>query len=336
MRYNLQSVVAVILACSSAVWALEFGGAAPGPASPRGGGIDKGPAAAAAIFGELPKDCVVHAVGTYAGTTRVDGVELDRSGHQVMQAEVVVNLPDRPVVLVLTAYDPTVWRVGRTARTRLVGVVVSGYHGQALVGIDKQTPHAISSYEKKGGPFRYFLAYEASPRLLAMNDAVKQLVGREIDHFENKPVGGVFHVGERPENATDVIYSDDLKVADYDDAPKAAAGQPAPLPAGQKGLDQLVLEGKLRLATPADIDAWLDKASEKYKRFNADLRISSIMRVGRTYVVLDAVTLPDGLFGAHRADFIIPDGVAFPTGERGHSGFYRMDGTAEGPQARRE
>jgi len=149
MRYNVQSVVAVILAWSSAVWAQDLGGAPPvPPIGPRGGRIDQGPAGV--LFGELPKDCVVQAVGTYAGTTKVENIELDRSGHQVMQAEVVVNVPDRPVVLVLTAYDPTVWRVGRTARTQLVGVVVSGYCGQALIGIDKQTPLEISSNAKKG------------------------------------------------------------------------------------------------------------------------------------------------------------------------------------------
>lgn len=334
MRYGLQLVVAVILAFSSMVLTFGARGAAPiPPIDAREGGIGRGPAAAT-LFGELPENCAVYAVGTYAGTTKLDGVDLDRSGHQVTQAEVVVNVPDRPVVLVLTAYDPTVWRVGWTAKTRLVGVVVSGYHGQALIGIDKQTPRVISSYRKKGS-FDYFLAHDASPRLLAMNDTVKRLVGREIDRFENKPTGGVFYVGERPNDATEVIYSDDLKVADYDDAPKVAPGQPKPLPAGEKGLAQLVLEGKLRLATRADINAWIDKASEKYKRFNPDLRVESYMEFGHTFVVRGAVTLPEGLVGAHSAAFIIPDGVAFPGGPRGHSNFYRMDGTLEGPLAGR-
>jgi hypothetical protein len=294
-----------------------------------------------AVFGELPKDCAVQAIGIYHGTADVKDVQLDRSGHQVRQAEVVVNAPDHPVVLVLTAYDPTVWRVGRTEKTRLVGVVVSGYHGQALIGIEKTTPHVVMSKETSSAfaDGRAFYAYNASPELLAMNDAVKQLVGREIDHFENRLLGGAFRVGARVE-PKQVIYSNDLKVSDFAAPPKqeaaAAAGIPE-LPAGQKGLDDLVAEGSLRAATNADVAAWVDKASEPYKRFNGELRVEAPpqMQHGRAYVVLkNDVTLPDGLFGAHSRAFIIPDGVADPKGSIGHCTFYRMNGTEDSVRTR--
>ena len=291
--------------------------------TPEGQIVVEGPAG---LLGKLPPGVVVHAVGTYRGPTDLPDVQLDQSGNRVGRAEVVVNVPEKPVVLVLTAYDPTVWRVGRTPQTKIAGVIVSGYHAQALVGVDKNTPHAISTYENKGN-FRYFYAYKASPELLRMNDTVKRLVGREIERFVNRPVRGVFYVGDPPPEGAPVSHSDDLRVENFVDKKQR--------PAGQKGLEQLVQQGALRAATPADIEAWVDKASEKYKRFNPDLRLEDHrMRVGRTFVVLKELTLPDGLFGAHSRAFIVPDGIPIPGGPAGHNEFYLMDGTSKGPGSR--
>jgi hypothetical protein len=276
------------------------------------------------LLGTLPEDFTVYAVGTYRGTTPVD-IQLDDSAHAVTQVDVVVNKPKQSVVLVLTAYDPVVWRVGRTKKTKIVGILVSGYHGQALIGVKKKTPHAISSYEEKG-PFSYFYASDASGRLLEMNDTVKRLVGRDIEHLFNKPTSGVFYVGKQPAKKKAVLYSDDLTIKDYVKPDRPLAGQPA--------LNALVKHEKLRLATKADIAAWTEAASKKYKRFNSQFRVSTRMRVGRTYVVLKKLTLPNGLFGSHSRAFIIPDDVPFPAGPRCHNTFYKMDGTATGPGSR--
>jgi hypothetical protein len=283
------------------------------------------PSPAARPFLVLPADFDVYAVGTYSGTRKLD-IQLGKSGHQVTQVEVVVNQEERPVVLVLTAYDPVVWRVGRTPQTTIAAVLVSGYHPQALLGIEKTIPFAISTGEDRG-PFPYFFAHRAGADLLRMNEAVRAMTGREIKRFVNQPSDdGVFHVGAAPRDSTRVIYSDDLALKDY--------VNPVQVLAGQKGLDQLVTSGKLRPATQDDIEAWLDKASNKYKRFNPSLRVEHRMRAGRTYVVLDRVTLPDGLYGAHSRSFIIPNGVPMPDGPKGHNDFYLMDGTATGPGAR--
>lgn len=272
------------------------------------------------VLGELPDEFRVYAIGTYKGTLPLD-IQLDDSGHTVTQVDVLVNKTDKPVVLVLTAYDPVVWRVGRTKNTKIAGVLVSGYHGQALIGIDKNTPHAISSHEEKGD-FPYFYASRASRRLSQMNGTVKQLVGREIDQFDNKPTNGVFYIGNRP-NVANVIFSKDLKIDGYIKPDRPLAGQPA--------LAKLVQQKKLRLATKADIAAWVTKVSEKYQRFNPKIRFETHMQVGRTYVVLGKLTLPDGLYGGHSRDFIIPDEVPFPSGPRCHNSFYKMDGTSIGP-----
>ncbi|MHC4597507.1 MAG: hypothetical protein ACYS47_00730 [Planctomycetota bacterium] len=274
------------------------------------------------VLGTLPRDFTVHAVGTYAGAVPVN-VRLDDSGHETKQIEVVVNKPKETVLLVLTAYEPVVWRVGRTRETKIAGILVSGYHGQALIGVDKKTPHALSSYEN-GGSFEYFFADGACPELLQMDKAIHRLVGREIHRFHYRPRKGVFTIGKSPASEEEVLYSSDLAIQDY------AIRHPKAV--GQRGLNRLVAEGKLRLATQEDIEAWVDKASEKYKRFNPDLSVEASMRVGTTYVVLEKLTLPNGLYGAHSRDFIIPVGMDFPDGPRCHNSFFRMDGSVVGPK----
>jgi hypothetical protein len=285
--------------------------------------VSQARAADTAILGKLPEDFVVYAVGTYGGTRMIDA-QIDKSGHEAGQVDVVVNVPDRPVLLVLTAYDPVVWRVGRTPESKVVGVIASGYHTQLVGGIDKDTPRAISTYESPG-KFDFFYASGASPELLEMNERVKELTGKEIERFIHKPQGPaqerVFYVGEPPKEAAKLVYQDEVDLAPFKDPNRPAAGQ--------RGIDQLIAAGKLRRATQEDIEGWVEKASEKYKRLSPDLKVDHHMRAFRTYVVLKPLELPDGMYGAHSAAFIVPQGVEMPTGPVGHNEFYLMDGTKQ-------
>ncbi|TNF56120.1 MAG: DUF2339 domain-containing protein, partial [Burkholderiales bacterium] len=80
----------------------------------------------------LPTDFLLLAGGAYQG--RKLGFQIDSSGHEATGFDVVVNQPGRPVVLVLGAYEPSVWQIRRNAGTRIVGVFVTGYHRQAVAG----------------------------------------------------------------------------------------------------------------------------------------------------------------------------------------------------------
>ena len=305
------------------------------------------------VFEKLPSNFSVYAVGTYKGTTPVD-VQLDDSGHTVTQATVFVNKPNQSVVLVLSAYDPVLWRVEHTKDTKIAGILVSGYHGQALVGVDEKIPVAISSHQERG-EIPYFYATGASEKLISMNNIVKKIVGQEIDQFYNKPTRGKFYIGDEPKqfelDGERIVFSDKLKTGKALETSQtltsqsttvmlAAQNKPqlvkkidrvaklAKSSVSQLALDELVTQKKLRLATSDDITAWVEKASKKYARFNPDLRVETTMQVGRTYVVLEQVELPNGLFGAHSRNFIIPNDVPFPTGPRCHNRFFKMDGTA--------
>lgn len=112
----------------------------------------------------LPADAVVYAAGAYAG--RKAGFQIDQSGHEATRIDVAVNSPGRPVALMLGAYEPTVWHIGWSPGTRILAVLVSGYHRQAVAGLPPAVPLLNSSYDNRG-PCGYF--YVAESRLAELN-----------------------------------------------------------------------------------------------------------------------------------------------------------------------
>jgi hypothetical protein len=249
-------------------------------------------------------------------------VQLDRSGNEVRQAEVVVNEPDRPVLLVLSAYDPVVWNVGVTEGTQVLGVVCSGYHGQAVIGIDEDVPLALATYENNEGGFEHFRVFTAEPGLLRLDDRIAALAGRGLEHLTIAPsASGIFEVGLPLGEGEEVRYSGERSLNDYliQDL----------LPAGQYGLDLLEEAGAIRKATMADIDAWIDQESAPFQELAPGIRINSHLAPGFTYVVLEAFEFPAGLFGAHSRTFLVPEGVPAPTGDPGHSTVLQLEAPLE-------
>jgi hypothetical protein len=69
-------------------------------------------------------DRELHVIGVYEGDQHVDGV-----------VEVHVPRRDRPVVLALSAYQPTIWRIDSSAK--LDAVYLYGYETQRIEGVSK-------------------------------------------------------------------------------------------------------------------------------------------------------------------------------------------------------
>jgi hypothetical protein len=74
-----------------------------------------------------PGDTELHVIGVYEGDQHVDGV-----------IDVHVPTRARPVVLALTAYQPTIWRIDATAK--LAAIYLYGYEKQRLTGVPKGVP----------------------------------------------------------------------------------------------------------------------------------------------------------------------------------------------------
>ncbi len=284
------------------------------------------PAINSCEINNLPKNFTVQAVGVYEGSVDTD-INIDPKGNETKAADVTINRPNENVLLVLMAYDPVVWRVKRTKKTNVVGVLVGGYHPQAVFGIERSVPLYISTHIGRNDCGGYFFAYKADARLDKANAVVKSITGREIDHLWANYTGREIYIGPAP-SKDDIVSSDDYSVEDYTSE--------SLIPSGKKGINRLIKLGKLRRATDADISAWVDKASEKYQKYNKTLKVKEPLGPQGVYVVLNQMTFPSGLYGANSVSFILPVGIPFPSGSPGHSAVYSMEsGLCQGPICQR-
>lgn len=262
-----------------------------------------------------PGEAEVIAVGRYRGLS-AESIQLGESGNKTRSSTVVVNRPDKAIVLVLMAYDPTWWKVALTPGTRLKGVILAGYHTQAITGISRNVPLIKAVYEEKG-TCPYFYAYKAGRELDQALKRIETITGQSPAALVTEPDGGRFVIGSPSFDESRLIWSEDYTIEDF----PVKLG----LPAGRSGIDYLVREGKLRPATRADIEQWVESAGTKYRKLNPSLKVSHYMSLGSTYVVLGPVTLPTGLYGGHSVSLLIPEGVPKPKDPGSHNGYYYLE-----------
>jgi len=263
---------------------------------------------------KLPSEFSVFAAGAYSG--RQVAFQIDQSGHQATQIDVAVNSPRKPVVLMLGAYEPTIWNIGWSRQTQILAVLTSGYHRQAIAGLGKGTPLLVSSYDNRG-PCGYF--YVASDNLAPLNPLAQRVFGRRVDMVFPAKHGKVV-VGEPIPEGTDLLTSAET-------TPESFLDKTAPI-AGPAGLEDAVRKGLLRRATAADMEAWSDAvAKNSPQRDLPPIAGQGIPKPPKppmfnAYVVLKPFTYPAGLYGGNLATFLIPQGVPVPKGNPGHSAVY--------------
>lgn len=254
----------------------------------------------------------VFAAGAYAGSEL--GFQIDQSGSDAGRIDVAVNQPDIPVVLMLGSYDPTVWQIGWTEGTRLLAVLVSGYHRQVVTGLPRDTPLIVSTYDNKG-PCGHF--YVTAEKASTLNPIARRVVGRPVDMVYPAQAGRVVvgkPLGAGMELVTDAsaVAAASFRIADSEAA-------------GEAGLAYAVSQGWLRKADQSDADAWL---AAKHAQPQADVppiaggRTAGRISMHNGYVALRAFKFPEGLYGAHSATIFVPKGVPRPTGNPGHSTIY--------------
>jgi len=280
----------------------------------------------------LPKNFAVFAAGNYSG--QPINFQIDQSGHQATQMNVTVNVPLKPVVLMLGAYEPTIWNIRWTSATRILAVLVSGYHRQAVAGLHASVPILNSSSDNKG-PCSYF--YVSEKELEKLNPIARQLFGRPVDlvYFAKR---GDIMIGEP-------VSSNVKLVTSSANPPESFYDKTAPL-AGQAGLLDALQKGLLRKATEADADAWVRALMAKAPKRDepsisgqgprkpprptvnatactfSTVKSNSCKQENHSYVVLKQFTYPAGLYGAHSVTFFILKGVPKPKGNPGHSTVY--------------
>ena len=261
----------------------------------------------------LPANAVILATGAYSG--RRIAYQIDQSGHAAGQIDVSVNYPGKPVVLMLGAYDPTIWNIKRSPSTRIVAVYAAGYHRQAIAGVDQNVPQLVSTYDNRG---RCGYFYATADKLTELNPNARKVFGRAVDAFYPVDNAAVL-IGEPLPPGMRMIGSATTAETYHDtSAPRA----------GQAGLDHAVQTGVLRKATAADGEAWFAMLDKNATLSNVPpIAGGSKPRKKRlsmfnAYVVLKPFAYPAGLYGGNSATFLIPKQVPRPTGNPGHSAVY--------------
>ena len=266
---------------------------------------------------DVHSDTIVYAGGAYSG--RKINFQIDQSGHQATQFEVIVNSPEKPVALILGAYEPSVWNIAWTQGTQISAVVATGYHRQAVAGLPRDTPIIISTYDNRG-PCGYMYITE------------KNL--RKINPFSNKVFGKDVALVHYASNGNlvfgDQINSNDKFFTSKDNPPELFFDKSAPL-AGKAGLDDLVRKGLIRKATSQDSERWAQMKAEMHKEELPPVASGTSsaafkpMRVHNGYVILKQIKIPSGLYGGHSATFFLKKGVPYPEGTLGHSTLYNFN-----------
>lgn len=269
----------------------------------------------------IPADTIVIAAGQYSG--RKLDFQIDQSGHAATRFDVKVHA-DRPVALLLGAYEPAIWSISWTGGTRIVAVFATGYHRQVLAGLAPDTPVITSDHEGQGACGSNHVDEEGG--LGWLNPTARIAFGRAVHRVYTKADQGVFRIAESARPKTAYASSPERPPASYRDRGAALAGTP--------GLDDAVKRGLIRPATPADIEMVrvhyralaaaspqgvdIPPVAGKAPGAPPPLRIPRLS-LHRGYVVLKPFVFPAGLYGAHSASFIVPRGVAAPGGKPGHS-----------------
>ncbi|MDR0736827.1 MAG: hypothetical protein LBF51_08395 [Zoogloeaceae bacterium] len=260
---------------------------------------------------KLPADFTVFAAGAYSG--KKISFQIDQSGHEGTQIDVAVNHPGKPVVLMLGAYEPTIWNIGWSAETKILAVFVSGYHRQAVAGLEKSVPQLNSSYDNKGACGYFYVTIDNLSRL---NPIARRMFGQPVDMVFPAEKGRVV-VGDPLQAETRLVTSSQT-------TPESFHDKSAPI-AGPAGLEDAVRKGLLRKATSADAETWADAVIQN----SAQCDIPPVAGTGipkprapsfhNAYVVLKSFTYPAGLYGGNSATFLIPKGTPKPGGNPGHS-----------------
>jgi uncharacterized protein len=259
---------------------------------------------------QLPPAFTVLAAGGYAGTPL--DFQIDQSGHGATRIDVTVHHPQQPVVLILGAYEPTIWSVLHSRETRLAAVVVSGYHRQIIQGVS-DVPSLNSTWDNRSKC--EVIYYGTKDSLRTINTLARQLVAKDVDTVYPVTDGKVT-VGSAPPTDAELVSTPLRPVTSAFDAAAPLAGRPA--------IDEAVRKGLLRKATAEDAAGWAELAPAPLPDKNlppvaGEERPKPVLPyLQDTYVVLGPFKYPQGLSGGNSVNFIIPRGVPRPEGSSIH------------------
>lgn len=135
-----------------------------------------------APLADLAKDAQVEAIGVYQSANASKRSGESRTG----QIEVHIRRSSKPVVLVLSSYEPVRWNLVSEPGARISAVLLSGYYQSQVVGAG--TTRVITL----GRSFAY---QTGTTQYMALENDVARLIGKRINLFQGRYDGSSFSVG---------------------------------------------------------------------------------------------------------------------------------------------
>ena len=102
--------------------------------------------------------------------------------------DVTVNFK-KPVALILSTYEKSIWKINTTNNTKIVAVFISGYHDQAIEGLPNEIPVHISTHEHQTSCKYFILSQETG--IEDANMLSRKLFGKTVDYAYNGKNGYV-------------------------------------------------------------------------------------------------------------------------------------------------
>ncbi|MGH8054672.1 MAG: hypothetical protein ACREP4_12220 [Stenotrophomonas sp.] len=132
---------------------------------------------------DLARTAMIEAIGVYeaGNAVQVAGTQ-GRTG----SVQVSVRRGSKPIVLVLSAYEPVNWMLTVEPGANLAAVLVGGYHQGQVFGAGRAPVRQLGrTYAYKRGGSEYS----------ALNTEVQRMTGKPIDAFQGRYDGGTFVTG---------------------------------------------------------------------------------------------------------------------------------------------
>lgn len=279
----------------------------------------------------LPSDTKIFATGAFKG--RDVAVPVDRRAEYLSQFIVRVNQQDSPVVLMLGAHESALWNISLAENTKILAVVITGFHKQTIDGLSESVPvinssggaREICGYFHLPGKFDAVnqisrkLFNRVPDMLITANDGVVQLgTGVSPSHRVFPPKQkSIYYNDNEPAYLTDTYATEEPStVTEVPGQQLEEATKSVETLTGISAVEDAVRRGVLRRATMSDVKAW-ERSPGGQQRM--DPRAASLYR---TYYAQREFVFPAELYGANSIVLFVGRGVPHPKGDPGHSEIY--------------
>lgn len=121
----------------------------------------------------------VHMVGVYQGSTAPAGLLTGKDRYTTGYAEVHVSYTARPVILVISACEPVLWRVKLSDGVKLRAVVLGGYRSQTVDGLPEGTL-VLRRIVGEGSPLRVHCYTREHRSFDQANNQIRYLTGYDV------------------------------------------------------------------------------------------------------------------------------------------------------------